>query len=126
MQLVKSWVTDGNTQERVIDIICAEDRKPDKNGRCPDLRVAIDLKSCRADADRGAGSLTTIWQDDDYEIGQKAFYYIRVLEVESCRWSSYDAVRAGLSLSGEDPQGAPQRIAERAWSSPIFVGGTGR
>ena len=126
VQLVKSWVTDGNTQERVIDIICAEGRKPDKNGRCPDLRVAIDLKSCRAEADRGAGSLTTIWQDDDYEIGQKAFYYIRVLEVESCRWSSYDAVRAGLSLSGEGPQGAPQSIAERAWSSPIFVGGKGR
>ena len=53
----------------------------------------------------------------------KAFYYIRVLQVESCRWSMFDAIRSGLN----HPAGMPRRIAERAWSSPmIFVGGAGR
>ena len=126
VQLIKSWVVDGKTQERVIDLICAEGRKPDAAGRCPDLAVAIDMQSCAPEAGRGAGALTSVWQDDDYEAGQKAFYYIRVLEVESCRWSRYDAVRAGLSASKNAPHTVSARIAERAWSSPIFVGGAGR
>ena len=126
VQLIKSWVADGKTQERVIDLICAEGRKPDAAGRCPDLAVAIDMQSCAPEAGRGAGALTSIWQDDDYEAGQKAFYYIRVLEVESCRWSRYDAVRAGLNASRDAPHTVSARIAERAWSSPIFVGGAAR
>ena len=122
VQMVKSWVDDGETRELVIDIACAEGRAPDANGKCAPLNTDIDMTSCAPEAGRGAAELKTVWQDDDYQPGQKAFYYIRVLQVKSCRWSSFDAIRAGL----EHPRGMPRRIAERAWSSPIFVGGAGR
>ena len=119
LQMVKSWVEGDTTREKVFDIACAERRKPDADGRCPTLLTDIYMNSCAPEADRGAGELKTIWQDDGYRPGQKAFYYIRVLQVESCRWSVYDATRSGL----DHPVGVPRRIAERAWSSPIFVGG---
>lgn len=122
VQLIKSWHEDGETKERVVDIICAEGRVPDASGRCAELTAAIDMDTCTPDAARGASELKTVWEDGDYQPGQKAFYYVRVLEIKSCRWSRYDTLRAGMKPA----RGAPQRIAERAWSSPIFVGGAGR
>ena len=120
VQMVKSWVEGDTTRELVFDIACAEGRVPDAEGRCPTLRADIDMVSCAPEAGRGANELKTIWQDDGYQPDEKAFYYIRVLQVESCRWSMFDAIRSGLS----HPEGMPRRTAERAWSSPIFVGGT--
>lgn len=125
VQLIKSWVEEGTTKERIIDIACAEGRSRNGDGKCPDLTVALDMARCTPDSARGAGELKTVWRDDDYQAGQKAFYYVRILEVESCRWSAYDAVRAGITPAQQDRASAPQRIAERAWSSPIFVGGAG-
>ena len=122
VQMVKSWVEGDTTREQVFDIACAEGRAPNAEGRCPALKADIDMTNCAPQPNRGAGELKTVWQDDTYRPGQRAFYYIRVLQVESCRWSMFDAIRAGL----EHPVGMPRRIAERAWSSPIFVGGTGR
>ena len=119
VQLIKSWVEGGETREKIIDIACAEGRQADAEGRCPPLQATVDMSNCGPQAGRGAGELKTVWQDDDYQADQRAFYYVRVLQVESCRWSSFDAIRAGVDF----PKTAPQRIAERAWSSPIFVNG---
>jgi hypothetical protein len=67
-------------------------------------------------ADVGAAELKTVWKDPDFDASNRAFYYLRVLENPSCRWSSWDAIRAG-----ETPRtDIPATIQERAWSSPIW------
>jgi hypothetical protein len=67
--------------------------------------------------DRGAGELEALWNDPDFVASQRAFYYVRVLENPTCRWSTWDSVRAGV-----DPRSdLPKTIQERAWSSPIGV-----
>jgi hypothetical protein len=64
----------------------------------------------------GASELKALWRDPDFDPRQEAFYYVRVLENPSCRWSTWDAIRAG-----EEPRSdLPKTIQERAWSSPIW------
>ncbi|MGI9323895.1 MAG: DUF3604 domain-containing protein [Pseudomonadales bacterium] len=123
LQIVKGWVAAGKTQERVFDVACSDGLTVDpKTHRCPDNGASVDLKTCeRVTTDdrpsAGSGELKTLWQDPDYRPEQQAFYYVRVLENPTCRWSSWDAVRAGTPLR-PDMQAT---IQERAWSSPIWV-----
>jgi hypothetical protein len=119
IQIVKGWLEDGATRERVIDVAGG----PNDAG--------IDLASC---APRGAGHarLCAVWQDPDFDPAEPAFYYARVLENPSCRWSQrlcaaarVDCARRetiGEGLEGCcDPLHRPS-VQERAWTSPIWVG----
>ena len=117
LQIVKGWVEAGTTKEQVFDIACSDGLVPDAEHRCPDNGAQLDLASCAFDNARGAGELTGLWQDPQFDPTQAAFYYLRVLENPSCRWSTWDAIRAGIS-----PRDSLQAsIQERAWSSPIWV-----
>ena len=69
--------------------------------------------------DKGASELVALWQDPGFEAGQHAFYYLRALENPTCRWSTSDAIKAGVAPRPE----LRATIQERAWSSPIWVGG---
>jgi hypothetical protein len=77
----------------------------------------VDLETCNYDFDVGAAELKTTWRDPDFDPAQRAFYYLRVLENPTCRWTTWDALRAGI----EPKPGYPATIQERAWSSPIWV-----
>ena len=99
------------------DIACAGGKKPDRNHRCPDNGASVDLKTCKADAKTSANALKTVWQDPEYKKDQQAFYYVRVMENPSCRWSTWDALRAGVPPR----PGVDATIQERAYSSPIWV-----
>lgn len=120
LQVIKGWVEAGETFERIYDVACAGGAAVDaKTRRCPDNGARVDLSNCAADPGPAGpvAELKAIWQDPDFDAGQHAFYYLRVLENPSCRWSSWDAVRADTPLN-PDMQAT---IQERAWSSPIWL-----
>ena len=117
VQIVKGWVQDGETHERVFDVACADGLQVDPaTHRCPDNGAKVNLADCAITADRGAAELKTLWRDPEVDAQQQRFYYARVLENPSCRWSTWDALRAG-----EPPRpDMAATIQERAWSSPIW------
>ncbi|MEH6552362.1 MAG: DUF3604 domain-containing protein [Pseudomonadales bacterium] len=119
VQMVKGWIdSGGNTQEKVVDIACADGLTVNPNtGRCPDNGANVDLQTCNFSQGVGANELKTVWHDPDYNPNQGAFYYTRVIMNPTCRWSSYDAIRLGRE---PDPR-VPATIRERAWSSPIWL-----
>jgi len=118
VQVVKGWISDGDAAERVYDVACAGGAEVDpETHRCPDNGAAVDLSTCETTGSGGAAELATLWTDPDFEAGQRAFYYVRALENPTCRWSTWDAVRAGTTPRPD----LPATIQERAWSSPIWL-----
>jgi len=116
-QIIKGWLENGESKERVYDVLCSEGLQPDPDSlRCPDNGVRVNLNDCTVLEDKGAIELQGLWEDPDFKPGQHAFYYARVLENPGCRWSTYDALR----LDRQAPIDAPSTIQERAWSSPIW------
>jgi hypothetical protein len=119
VQVVKGWLDSlGKKQEKVFDVSCAGGKAVNpKTQRCPDNQARVDMSSCKPSAKTGADELKTIWRDPDYKSGQSSFYYVRVLENPTCRWSSWDALRAGVEPRAD----IPATIQERAYSSPIWL-----
>ena len=117
LQIVKGWVdSEGETFEVVYDVACSDGASVDPDThRCPDNGARVDLSDCEISRDVGAAQLQTLWRDPAFDPGQRAFYYARVLENPTCRWSTWDALRAGVSPRSD----LPKTIQERAWSSPI-------
>ena len=101
----------------MFDVSCAGGIQPDANNRCPDNQATVDITTCQASAATSADELKTVWRDPDYQSDQASFYYVRVMENPTCRWSSWDALRAGVAPR-ED---VDTTIQERAYSSPIWV-----
>ena len=118
LQVIKGWMDGGEAHERVYDVACSDGLAVDPGTRrCPDNGAAVNLEDCSVSPDAGNAELRTLWTDPDFDDAQRAFYYVRVLENPSCRWSTWEAVRAGV----EPRPGLPATIQERAWSSPIWV-----
>lgn len=118
LQIVKGWVDAGEAHERVYDVACADGLQVDSlTHRCPDNGASVDLTDCSVSSGLGAAELKTRWEDPEYEPTRHVFYYVRAIENPTCRWSTWDAVRAGTSPR-ED---IPATIQERGWSSPIWI-----
>ena len=117
IQIIKGWLEEGQTHEAVFDVACSGGLKPDPvSHRCPDLSASVNIETCAVSTDKGSSQLQVVWQDPDFSPQQQAFYYVRVLENPSCRWSTWDAVRNGIMPHGQ----TPLTIQERAWTSPIW------
>jgi hypothetical protein len=116
-QIIKGWLENGEAREQVFDVACSDSGAPDPaTYRCPDNGATVDLATCTTSTGSGAAELVALWTDPSFTAGQRAFYYARVLENPTCRWSTWDAIRAGV-----EPNPALQpTIQERAWSSPIW------
>jgi len=116
LQIVKGWVDAKGTHEEVIDVACAGGAEVNSDtSRCPDNGATVDLGDCSINEETGAGQLSALWQDPDFQRDQRAFYYARAIENPTCRWSTWDAVRADVAPRPD----LPITIQERAWSSPI-------
>jgi hypothetical protein len=117
VQIIKGWFEDGEHQEQVYDVACADGLTVDpQTHRCPDNGAQVNLDDCSRTANVGAGELKALWQDPNFTPGHEAFYYVRALENPVCRWSTWDAIRAGQPPRPD----LPATIQERAWSSPIW------
>jgi hypothetical protein len=117
LQIIKGWVdADGTTHEDVIDVACADGAEvnPETN-RCQDNGARVDISDCSIIPEVGTTELSTLWHDPNFKPDQRAFYYARVLENPTCRWSTWDAVRQGVAPRPD----FMTTIQERAWSSPI-------
>jgi len=117
LQIIKGWVVDGKHHEQVYDVACADGGKVDSTThRCPDNGAKVNISDCSISEDLGAPELKTAWTDPDFNSEHQAFYYARVMENPTCRWSTWDAVRAGVAPRSD----LHATIQERAWSSPIW------
>ena len=116
IQIVKGWVENGEQRQRVWDVVCSSGRTPDESGRCPDTTAGVDPSSCKRTGKEGAPELEVTFSDPDYSAEQPAFYYARVLENPTCRWTTLLANSGGAEL----PADVPATVQERGWSSPIW------
>ena len=117
IQIIKGWVDEaGEPQERIINVAWSAGREKDANGTLPTVGNTVDTVTATYSNDIGSAELIGHWTDDDFDAGQHAVYYARVIEIPTPRWTTYDAVRNGLPLL----EGIPAFIQERAWTSPIW------
>jgi len=117
IQIVKGWVDErGIPQDRVYDVVWSGNRKPGVDGKVPTVGNTVDLNKAIYTNSIGARQLFGTWIDPDFTANHHALYYVRVLQIPTPRWSTYDAVRNDLPLL-ED---LPATVQERAWTSPIW------
>ncbi len=118
IQIIKGFINKwGRPAEKVYDVAWSDNRKPDaKTGKLPPVGNTVDVKTAKYTNDIGDSQLSVVWTDPDFDPKVKAVYYVRVLEIPTPRWSTYDSVKSGLPI----PDGIPATIQERAWSSPIW------
>jgi len=118
IQIIKGFINKwGRTDEKIYDVALSDDRKADpKTGKIAPVGNTVDVKNATYTNDIGDTQLSMVWTDPDFNPKQKAVYYVRVLEIPTPRWSTYDAAKSGLPI----PEGIPTTLQERAWSSPIW------
>src|SRR5271157_1112298 len=117
IQVIKGWTKNGQSFEKIFDVVWSGDRKPDKwSGRVPAIRSTVDLEKATYTNDEGSTELKTVWTDPEFDASLHAFYYARVLEIPTPRWTLIQAVKAGLTPTDV----VPLTGQERAWSSPIW------
>ena len=121
VQIVKGYLGGrfNDQMEKVYDVAWSDmdKRKPDaKTGKLPPVGNTVDVKKATYTNDIGDSQLSVVWTDPDFDPSQPAVYYVRVLEIPTPRWTTYDSVASGIPV----PDGIPATIQERAWSSPIW------
>ena len=117
IQVVKGWIgADGRSHERVFDVAWSGGRVGDASGRLPKVGNTVDLVTGAYTNDIGSAELAKVWTDPDFDMGQRAFYYARVLEIPTPRHSLLD----GIALQKPASDAQPPTLQERAYSSPIW------
>jgi hypothetical protein len=117
IQVVKGWVdAQGALHEKVYDVAWSGERRPGPDGRLPPVGDTVDVASATWTNTIGASELIAAWRDPDFDPGERAFYYARVIEIPTPRWTAYDAVRFGV----KPLPGTKMTVTERAYTSPIW------
>jgi len=117
IQVIKGWLdANGTTHEKVIDVAWSGDRKPDANGVVPLVGSTVDVKNASWTNTIGASALRGFWKDPDFDPSLRAFYYVRVIEIPTPRWTAYDCNRFGVTMNDD----VPMTVTNRAYTSPIW------
>ena len=117
IQIIKGWMdAKGKTHEKVYDVVWSGDRKPGADGKLPPVGNTVDVKNATWTNTIGSPQFIAVWKDPEFDPKQHAFYYARVLEIPTPRWTAYEAKRYDI----ETPENVPMIIQERAYTSPIW------
>ena len=116
IQLIKGWYKNGVLAEQIYNVALSDNRILNADGTVPDNGATVDFKTGAWSTDKGATTLQTVWTDPDFDPSIRAFYYLRVLEIPTARYTLWDEIRYEVKY----PEGTAMTIRERAWSSPIW------
>ncbi len=118
IQIIKGWLdAKGETHEKIYDVVWSGERKADpKTGKVPPVGDTVDVPNASYTNTIGASELIKVWKDPEFDPSQRAFYYVRVLEIPTPRWTAYDAKYFGIQM----PPEVPMKGQERAYTSPIW------
>ena len=118
IQIVKGWLdAKGETHERIWDVAVSDGRKIGDDGRAQEsVGNTVDLATASYTNRIGDATLAGHWKDPDFDPAEAAFYYVRVLEIPTPRWTTHDAVFFGI----DRPDNVPATIQDRAYTSPIW------
>jgi hypothetical protein len=117
IQIIKGWLDPkGETHERVYDVAWSGDRKPDAKGKLPSVGDTVDVPNATYSNTIGTTELIKVWKDPEFNASQRAFYYARVIEIPTPRWTAYDAKYFGIKM----PPEVAMKLQERAYTSPIW------
>jgi hypothetical protein len=117
IQIIKGWTQNGQSFEKIYDVAWSGDRRADKfTGRVPAIQSTVDIEKATYTNSVGSTELSAAWSDPDFDASQHAFYYARVLEIPTPRWTTIQAAQMGIA----PPDVVPSTVQERAWSSPIW------
>jgi Protein of unknown function (DUF3604) len=116
-QIIKGWLdAKGDLHEKVYDVAWSGDRKPGADGKLPSVGSTVDVPNATWSNTIGAPELIAVWKDPAFDPAQRAFYYGRVIEIPTPRWTAYDAKYYGIQM----PKEVPMTVTERAYTSPIW------
>ena len=117
IQIVKGWAKNGQSFEKIFDVVWAGDRKPDKwTGKIPDIQNTVDIENATYTNSVGSVELKKVWTDPEFDPSVYAFYYARALEIPTPRWTTIQAHQLGIA----PPDVVSPTLQERAWTSPIW------
>ena len=117
IQIVKGWIENGESHEAVYDVACGGSALNPTTAKCAPNGATVDLSDCSWDTTVGASDLKATWTDPDFDSAEDAFYYARVVQNPTCRWTTYDSLRLGLA----PPADSHSTVSEMAWGSPVWV-----
>ena len=118
IQIVKGWVdADGELREKIFDVVWSGDREPGADGKVPPVGSTVDVENATWTNTIGAPELIAVWRDPEFDPALRAFYYARVLEIPTPRWTAYDA--AYFEEADFAPE-VPMVLQERAYTSPVW------
>jgi len=118
IQIIKGWLdAKGETHEKVFDVALSDGRRPDpRTGKVPPVGNTVDVANATWTNTIGDPLLVSYWKDPEFDASQRAFYYVRVIEIPTPRWTAYDAKRFGITM----PSKVPMTVTDRAYTSPIW------
>jgi hypothetical protein len=117
IQIVKGWLNeDGKTEEKVHDVVWSDGRRPGGDGKIPPVGNTVDVENATWSNSIGEPELIAVWEDPDFDPAKRAFYYARVIEIPTPRWTAYEAKRFNIDM----PDEVPMTTQERAYTSPIW------
>jgi len=116
IQIIKGWLENGEMKEQIYNAAVSDNREIQADGSVAPLLAPVNLETGAFTTDKGAPELSAVWEDPDFDPGQQAFYYTRVIQLPTARWTLWDEIREGVSY----PESVAKTIQERAWGSPIW------
>lgn len=116
IQIIKGWLDQGEMKDKIYTVAASDGRFIDAQGNTTPLDAPVNLETGAFNTEKGSAELMAKWTDPDFDPDQRAFYYVRVLQLPTARWTLYDEIREGVTY----PESVPKTLVERAWASPVW------